>query len=85
LSLRIWWITLFHTNWIHWNLKEIQNSKRNKILSTPFSIEGGNIIENKIESVSKIIGSQKLNEIFLENPKNVTDQKSSNDFQISRH
>ena len=42
-------------------------------------------IENKIESVSKIIGSQKLNEIFLENPKNVTDQKSSNDFQISRH
>ena len=25
------------------------------------------------------------NEIFLENPKNVTDEKSSNDFQISRH
>ena len=42
-------------------------------------------IENKIETISKIIGSQKLNEIFLENPKNVTDQKSSNDFQISRH
>jgi len=42
-------------------------------------------IENKIECISKIIGTQKLNEIFLENPKNVTDQKSSNDFQISRH
>tara|TARA_Y100001970_G_scaffold103268_1_gene129609 strand:+ start:8590 stop:9318 length:729 start_codon:yes stop_codon:yes gene_type:complete len=42
-------------------------------------------IENKIESIIQIIGSKKLNEIFLDNPKNVTDQKSSNDFQISRH
>ncbi len=37
------------------NLKEIQNSKRNKILSTPFSIEGGNIIENKIENLHYFI------------------------------
>ena len=37
------------------NLKEIQNCKRNKILSTPFSLEGGDIIENKIENLHYFI------------------------------
>lgn len=33
------------------NLQDIKNCKKNKILSAPFSIEGGDIIENKIENL----------------------------------
>ena len=47
------------------------------------------MLEQKIRSLIFVFSTDclalKLNEIFLENPKNVTDQKSSNDFQISRH
>ena len=32
-----------------------KNCKRNKILSTPFSLEGGDIIENKIENLHYFI------------------------------
>ena len=39
-------------------------------------------LESQINNISKIIGSNKLNELLYSNPKNVIDEKSSNDYQI---
>jgi len=39
-------------------------------------------LENQISEISKIIGSNKINELIYNNPKNVIDEKSKNDFQI---
>lgn len=39
-------------------------------------------LEDQINKISKIIGSSKLNELLYSNPKNVIDEKSSNDYQL---
>ena len=39
-------------------------------------------LEKQINNILKIIGSNKLNELIFSNPKNVIDEKPSNDFQL---
>jgi len=39
-------------------------------------------LEKQINNILKIIGSNKLNELIFSNPKNVIDEKLSNDFQL---
>ena len=40
------------------------------------------IFEDQINEISKIVGSSKLNQMLYDNPKNVIDEKTSNDYQL---
>tara|TARA_Y100001970_G_scaffold63065_1_gene80704 strand:- start:16184 stop:16924 length:741 start_codon:yes stop_codon:yes gene_type:complete len=40
------------------------------------------IFEDQINEISKIVGSSKLNQLLYDNPKNVIDEKTSNDYQL---
>jgi len=49
---------------------------------TTYNQENDDFLENQISDISKIIGSNKLNELTYNNPKNVIDEKSKNDFLL---